>query len=48
MAADIVFLAAMLEQPLAVKPEHAAMMCTVKQLDGIVELLACDIGWMPL
>ena len=48
VAEDIASLAAMLEQPLAVKPEHAALVWTVEQIGGVVDLFTGDIDWTLL
>ena len=45
IAADITALAAMLRQPLAVRAEHAALVWTVEQVGGTVDLLTGDIDW---
>ena len=48
VAADIASLGAMLQQPLAVKPEHAALVWAVEQIGGIVDLFTGDIDWTLL
>lgn len=45
VAADITALAALLEQPLAVRAEHAALVWTVEQAGGVVDLLTGAIDW---
>ena len=45
VAADIASLAAMLQQPLAVQPEHAALVWVVEQIGGVVDLFTGDIDW---
>lgn len=44
LATELAALAA-LDVPLAVRPEHAALVWTVEQCGGIVDLLTGDIDW---
>ena len=45
VAADIEALAAMLEAPLAVTAQHAALVWTVEQCGGAVDLFTGEIEW---
>lgn len=45
LAADIEALAAMLDEPLAVRAEHAALVWTVEHCGGAVDLFTGEIEW---